>query len=133
MPENKYKKIKETLRQKKIDRLTSKWEKKADNGEYYKGEKMSKKDIRRYERSDRKIAKGKDESKWGYDYESAINAGDAPREEGEHWVSENPETGQYYKGKKHPTVYKAKKIDRALGYKIKRENGRLYSKLKKKK
>jgi len=36
------------------------------------------------------------------------------------------------KGKKHPTIYKTKKYERALGYKIKRKDGKMYSVKKKK-
>ncbi|MHA2009950.1 MAG: hypothetical protein ACW980_21765 [Promethearchaeota archaeon] len=107
MPEDKYKKRKESLHEKK--------------------------DNRRYARANRKIAKAdekgkgdKARKKYGYDYSAAIAAGITPGKDG-HWATRNPDTGEYFKGRKHPTVYKSKKVDRKMDYKIKRKDGRLYS------
>ena len=96
-------------------------------------EEISKREARRTRRAKRKMsnAKGTEREaavnkKYGYNYEGAIKAGMVP-EEGEHWDSRNPETGEILKGKKHPTIYKTKRAERRLGYKIKNVNGTLYS------
>jgi hypothetical protein len=90
---------------------------------------------RRQDRADRKINNSKGKSlkrqnrvlkKYGYDYEGAMNAGISPDEEG-HWASRNPETGEIFKGRKHPTMFKTKEIEKSLGYKIKRKRGKIYS------
>jgi hypothetical protein len=87
---------------------------------------------RRYKRRKAKIEPGskKDErfeNKYGYNYKAAIEAGLEPKEEGEHWDSRHPETGEILKGRRHPTVHKTKAVERSMGYKIRRVKGRLYS------
>ena len=122
---------------KKIKKLEKRFAKKAAKGRMYKGEQMSKKDIRRYKRADKKIDKAKGTSKekstqlkYGYDYEEANKRGIKPDATG-HMQSRVPETGRILKGRKHPTLYKTKKIERALGYKIIKKGDKLYSKKKK--
>jgi len=122
---------------KKIKKLEKKFAKKAAKGRMYQGEQMSKKDIRRYKRADKKIDKAKGTSKekstqlkYGYDYEEAKKRG-IKRDATGHMQSRVPETGRILKGKKHPTIYKTKKIERALGYKVIKKGDKLYSKKKK--
>lgn len=122
---------------KKIKKLEKRFAKKAAKGRMYKGEQMSKKDIRRYKSADKKIDKAKGTSKekstqlkYGYDYEEAKKRG-IKRDATGHMQSRVPETGIILKGKKHPTIYKTKKIERALGYKVIKKGDKLYSKKKK--
>ena len=129
--------IKKSKGEKKVEKLEAKWAKKAAKGSMYKGEQMSKKDIRRYKRADKKIDKAKGTSKekstqlkYGYDYEEAKRRG-IKRDSTGHMQSRIPETGRILKGKKHPTIYKTKKIEKAFGYKIIKKDGKLYSKKKK--
>lgn len=95
---------------------------------------------RRYKRANRKIAKAKlkgpeaeakAQKKYGYDYATAIASGLKPDSTG-HWASRDPKTGRILKGKKHPTFFLTKKAEKALGYKIYKKNGELYSKPRKK-
>lgn len=65
-------------------------------------------------------------SKYGYDYRTAISSGITPDSSG-HWASRDPETGKILKGKKHPTIGKTKAAEKSLGNKIVRMNGSLYS------
>mgnify|MGYP003116516433 CR=1 FL=1 len=122
----------------KIEKLDERYAKKAAKGRIYKGEQMSKRDIRRYKNADKKIDKAKGTSKekstqlkYGYDYEEANKRGIKPDATG-HMQSRVPETGRILKGRKHPTIYKTKKYEKALGYKIVKKDGKLYS-IKKKK
>ena len=122
---------------KKIKKLEKRFAKKAAKGRMYKGEQMSKKDIRRYKSADKKIDKAKGTSKekstqlkYGYDYEEAKKRG-IKRDATGHMQSRVPETGRILKGRKHPTIYKTKKIEKALGYKIIKKGDKLYSKKKK--
>jgi hypothetical protein len=92
-----------------------------------------KKDSRRYARAERKIKRsegkrreGQVRKKYGYNYTAAEDAGIKPDKTG-HWPSRNPKTGEILKGRKHPTIYKTKRAEKKLGYKIKKKNGRLYS------
>jgi hypothetical protein len=129
--------IKKSKSEKKVKKLEAKWAKKAAKGSMYKGEQMSKKDVRRYKRADKKIDKAKGTSKekstqlkYGYDYEEAEKRG-IKRDATGHMQSRVPETGRILKGKKHPTIYKTKAIEKALGYKIVKKDGKLYSVKKK--
>ena len=118
---------------KKLDRLTKRWDRKASRGVEIGGEMMSNKDKRRYERSERKIKKAegtkreeKVRGRYGYNYKAADAEGITPDETG-HMPSRNEVTGEILKGRKHPTIYKTKKVERALGYRIKRRDGKMYS------
>ena len=93
---------------------------------------------KKYKRADKKLKKAQAKSpekykkvnkKYGYDYESADKAGIKPDSTG-HWASRNPETGQILKGRKHPTISRTKKAEKAAGYKVYRKDGRLYSRKK---
>jgi hypothetical protein len=102
----------------------------------YGNSREKRKDNRRYARADRKIkkAEGKNreervKKKYGYNYKAAKEAGLKP-DESKHWPSRNPKTGEILKGRKHPTIYKTKRAEKKLGYKIKKKKGTLYSKLK---
>ena len=99
-----------------------------------------KKTERRYKRAGRILrrkstkreeSKIKAEKKYGYNYKGAISAGLGPDETG-HWPSRNPDTGEILKGRRHPTIYKTRRAERKMGYKIKNVGGTLYSTLKKK-
>ena len=99
---------------KKIKKLEKKFAKKAAKGRMYQGEQMSKKDIRRYKRADKKIDKAKGTSKekstqlkYGYNYEEAKKRG-IKRDATGHMQSRVPETGLILKGRKHPTIYKTR-------------------------
>ena len=124
----------------KVANLEKRWEKQASRGRMYSQEgwgepqMMSKKDIRGYERQRKKISKAigtpKEKAvrkKYDYDIEYANKIGFKPDETG-HRQSRDPQTGRILKGEKHPTFYKTKKIDKALGYKHKRDDeGNIYS------
>lgn len=62
----------------------------------------------------------------GYNYDAAIKAGMQPQD-GEHWASRDPETGEIFKAKGHPTFFRTKRAEKSLGYKIKKIKGKLYS------
>ena len=94
-----------------------------------------KKTERRQGRAERKILKSRTKSpkrqakvqkKYGYNIEGAKAAGLSPDASG-HWPSRDPMTGEIFKGRKHPTIHKTKKVERQLGYKITRKKGTLYS------
>ena len=133
------KKNKKDKSKKKIERLEARWERQKSRGSYYKdpnwtsGEQMSKRDIRNYKRV-RKIkdkAKGtpnesKVLKKYDYDHKYADKIGVKPDATG-HRQSLDPKTGRILKGIKHPTIYKTRKTDRALGYKHKKIDGEWYS------
>tara|TARA_R100000734_G_C3318128_1_gene111966 strand:- start:3837 stop:4235 length:399 start_codon:yes stop_codon:yes gene_type:complete len=123
----------------KTEKLDERYAKKAAKGRMYKGEQMSKKDIRRYKRADKKIDKAKGTSKekstqlkYGYNYEEAKKRGIKPDATG-HMQSRVPETGLILKGRKHPTIYKTRKYEKAVGYKVIRKGDKLESHPKKKK
>ena len=125
---------------KKVAKLEKRWEKQASRGRMYSQEgwgepqMMSKKDIRGYERQRKKISKAigtpKEKAvrkKYDYDIEYANKMGFKPDKTG-HRQSRDPQTGRILKGEKHPTFYKTKKIDKALGYKHKKDDeGNIYS------
>lgn len=94
--------------------------------------KSTPKDERRYKRAEKKIAKGgaKAEAKYGYDYKTASAQGITPDATG-HWPSLG-DNGRVLKGPKHPTIYKTKKIERAMGNKITKKDGVRYSTPRKK-
>jgi hypothetical protein len=77
-----------------------------------------------YEKSPEKGALAN--KKFGYNYSGAIKAGITPDETG-HWDSRDPETGEIFKGRRHPTISKTKQAERKFGYKIKNIKGTLYS------
>ena len=124
----------------KVAKLEDRWAKQASRGKMYSQEgwgepqMMSKKDIRGYERQRKKISKAigtpkeKDvRKKYDYDTEYADKMGFKPDETG-HRQSRDPQTGRILKGEKHPTFYKTKKIDKALGYTHKKgKDGNIYS------
>jgi len=130
---NSVKKIK-----RKVERLDARFDRQASRGSMYHGEMTSKKDQRRYRSAERKVKKAEGtkreervKDKYGYNYKRADELGYKPDETG-HMASIDEETGLVLKGKKHPTIYKTKKYERALGYKIKRKDGKMYSVKKKK-
>jgi len=125
--------------EKKVAKLEARWKRQKDRGSYFDGEQMSKRDIRGYKRGRRIIDKAKgtpNESKvnklYGYDHKYANKIGIKPDKTG-HRQSRDPQTGRILKGVKHPTFYKTKKTDKALGYKHKKIDGEWYSLPKKKK
>lgn len=100
---------------------------------------LNKKVDKKYERLENKISKAKGDTeklkkidkKYGYNYEAATKSGLKPDDSG-HWGSIDPNTGMILKGKKHPTIMKTKKIERALGNKIIKKDGERYSVSRKK-
>ena len=122
----------------KVEKLAARWQRKANRGEMGHGEMTSKKDIRRTKRATAKTQKAigtKREAsvkkKYGYDMKTAKAEGMKPNAAG-HMGSNAPSSGKVLKGKKHPTAYKARKVDRALGYKYKKIDGARYIVKKKK-
>lgn len=94
-----------------------------------KPSKEEKKDARKYKKADKKIATGnpKKVKKYGYNHDAADKAGIKPDETG-HYPSRNPETGEILKGRKHPTIRKTRKAEKAVGNKVfKVKGGTLYS------
>ena len=125
--------------EKKVAKLEKRWEKQASKGRLYtqpnwgEPQQMSIKDIRGYERQLKKITKATGTSKekavrkkYDYDHEYASKIGVKPDKSG-HRQSIDPKTGKILKGRKHPTMYKTKKTDKALGYKHKKIDGEWYS------
>ena len=125
-------------RNSRVERLEARFRRQAQRGDMVGDEMVSKKDQRRYRRADKKIEKAKGtkreqkvRDKYGYDYKAAAAAG-IERDETGHMSSRDPETGRILKGAKHPTIYKTKKFEKALGYKIRiGKDGKMYSVKKK--
>lgn len=105
----------EQRRAKKVERLSEKFSHETPR------------DIRRYNRAERKISTGnpKHLKDYGYNYDAADQQGIQPDSTG-HYPSIGDD-GLILKGKKHPTIYKTKKIERALGNKIIKLKGEMYS------
>lgn len=89
---------------------------------------------RRYARLDKKIEKAKGDTvklneinkKYGYDYETAKASGATADSTG-HWPSIDGNSGLILKGPKHPSMIKTKKVEKILGNKIVKKDGKLYS------
>ena len=66
-----------------------------------------------------------------YDYRSAVKFGLKPDKTG-HWPSRDPKSGMLLKGRKHPTWSKTVEGEASAGFEIFQENGRYYSRPKRK-
>ena len=63
----------------------------------------------------------------GYDYETAEKLG-YKKDKAGHLPSRDYETGMLLKGRKHPTFEKGVKVDKELGYELKKKGKRYYTK-----
>ena len=72
------------------------------------------------------MANGFDPEGYGYDYDTAKEAGLSPDETG-HWPSRDPRTGLILKGRGHETWDLTEKGEMDAGYQIIKQNGRYMS------